>query len=880
MAITPISADLLVSISQARMAQRGFAPSSSGAAQTAAVKAPWESSSTLTPANTLVSNALSGRAIFDASTKKFSTPGLSADGRKLFALHAGVNTLAALASRYEQDGVSDSEKARLANAFSSGMKQLESFLAGAKFAGVEIVRGALQNTAISKALVASAPTSYTTGVVARGDPSVANDAFAGDIAFTIDAENADGDPVQVQIDLADMGATPRSLNSVVAFLNQKLGAAGLTSRFETVLQKDKSSNGQEQYALKIRIGSSETLGFSAATTAPALYVTGGEGRLIKFQDTDGSAAPPPLPGDAGWQPGRVYDKALQQGDTRASAVGADGSLYVLADVTSPTNQPSKGATDVAVFKYDSAGNLVYTRTLGAAQDGQGFSLAVGADGRVAISGAVTGGLTQVSTDAGVTTVSTGSTVTGADSFVTVFNADGEEVWTARDNASGDDEARALVFADDGTLYVGGRTKGTLAGQVSQGGWDAYLRSYDADGALVSTTQYGGAGDDDVGAIALEDLGGGVRRVTLAGAEAGKLVLRQFTDDGVSVTAGTTRDLGALGGGDVVGLAIDGGELYIAGNTTIGGLNAGSVASAYGGGKDGFVAKLATDLAAGGGDRISYIGGASDDSIAGFAVSGGQVWVGGDAKSAFNGDLAIGTRDGFVGRLEADGTIGWTQRFSEKDQDFSATSFAFDVGGASALDRLGLPSGVIDLKDSKLVTARTSLRAGDEFSISVNGRSAQKIVIKADDTMTTLADRIEKILLSDGAATATIAGGEGIKITASSGDKITLINGPVGKNALAGLGLSEGVVKPELTATQKKKAKPSYGLGIASSYDLSSKLDRKNATDNFGAALSAIQKAYKELTNPTPTTPTGPVPEYLSAQIANYQAALARLGGGG
>jgi hypothetical protein len=341
-----------------------------------------------------------------------------------------------------------------------------------------------------------------------------------------------------------------------------------------------------------------------------------------------------------------------------------------------------------------------------------------------------------------------------------------------------------------------------------------------------------------------------------------------------------RDLGSLVGGAIKGLALDGSDLYVAGNTGAGGLNAGAVASAYSGGQDGFVAKLSSDLTAGAGDRISYIGGAGDDTIAGIGVQNGQVWLAGDSNAAFGGQLALGDKDGYIARLESDGTLGWTKRFSEKDHDFSTLGFAFDASGASALDRLGLPRGDIALSDSDLLTSRTALHAGDQFSISVNGRSAQTIKIEADDTFQTLADRIERTLLSAGAATKVESdGGDGLKITAAHDAKIRLIAGPEGKDALKGLGLEEGVIQNAPTSdAAKKKAVPNYGLGIPTDLALDTPLDRKNATDAFANALSTIQKAYRTLTNPTAATPTGPVPAYLQAQIANYQAALARLTG--
>ena len=95
------------------------------------VKAPWQNVQNQTPASTLVSNALSGRALFNTDDKAFS--GANADEKKLFALHSGLNMLAALAGRFDQAGVSTGEQTRLSAAFESGLRQLDSFLAGAKF---------------------------------------------------------------------------------------------------------------------------------------------------------------------------------------------------------------------------------------------------------------------------------------------------------------------------------------------------------------------------------------------------------------------------------------------------------------------------------------------------------------------------------------------------------------------------------------------------------------------------------------------------------------------------------------------------------------------------------------------------------------------------
>ena len=54
---------------------------------------------------------------------------------------------------------------------------------------------------------------------------------------------------------------------------------------------------------------------------------------------------------------------------------------------------------------------------------------------------------------------------------------------------------------------------------------------------------------------------------------------------------------------------------------------------------------------------------------------------------------------------------------------------------------------------------------------------------------------------------------------------------------------------------------------------------KATTDVLAAAMKACRDAYRALA-PGANRPaiTGPAPAYLTAQIASYQAALARLGG--
>ena len=94
----------------------------------------------------------------------------------------------------------------------------------------------------------------------------------------------------------------------------------------------------------------------------------------------------------------------------------------------------------------------------------------------------------------------------------------------------------------------------------------------------------------------------------------------------------------------------------------------------------------------------------------------------------------------------------------------------------------------------------------------------------------------------------------------------------------GLGLVEGIVTPATSA--KTKAPKAYGLGLSSTLGLAEKAGRKEAVSQIGTALIAVQKAFRDLAAPeTPAAATGTAPAYLQKQLANYQAALARLSSG-
>ena len=471
-----------------------------------------------------------------------------------------------------------------------------------------------------------------------------------------------------------------------------------------------------------------------------------------------------------------------------------------------------------------------------------------------------------------------------------------EVWTERRGARQDDSASQVAFGSDGTVYVAGRSASSLPGATAAGGWDGYLEAFSTDATgkpkTLFTQTVGGAGNDKPAGLVVDGT-----NVVTASLEDGHAVLRRFDVSGAAPVLTSTRDLGDLITGDIAGLALDGSQVVLAGSTsnqTLGGVN---ITRAAAGGMDAFAIRLNADLSAAGTDNIAYYGGTGDDHATSLAVGNGQVWLGGTAGTDLPGQPAVGTKDGFLTNLNVDtGAIDWSRRFTGTSGRAAPTAIAFSADGASVLDRIGLPSGTMDLSASQEITAVTSARVGDQFTVAVGDGAAKTITIDKGETLDTLAQKIRRasgfsakvtINTSSTSRSLTIA-------PATGGALVTIGPGKGDKNVLPQLGLAEGVVRN--TTTINGVTAPSdgkgqiYGLSIGSDLNLSSKDQIAHTMADLTTAMGIIRKAYKDLvaaatpksqqTAATNTSASGPVPAYLTNQIANYQAALNRLTGGG
>ena len=850
--------------------------------------APWTAPKTEPSA--LVRTALAGGRFIDLRAPVLDARGAAEDYRRLFALHQGLTMLDALATRADEKSVSSAELTRLEKSFQSGLNEINGFLSDDAFESIRVARTAAGSSAKTTVGAAKPDYTYVTPAVHDGMLGEPVDAFQGDVRFSLTVSRLTGD-TKVDFDLSEMGSTERTMGQVIAFMNQKLQTAGVETQFglkvlpgepKTLKIGDRTMtlpSTSDSYALQVKAISTETISFDAEDRSDAVFIAQMGGKsgalsLAKFQsDTGeiGDGAPAAAPGEGSLSvEGRALLADISNGlaEVKATQTGPDGSIYVLGEATATVDgQTLKGQRDVVLQKYDSAGQLVYTRTLGAASEATASGLAVGSDGRVAVVGSVTGAL-----DLGAA----GADARLSDSFVTVFDASGGELWTQRRGARSEDEATSVAFGADGSVYVGGRARSGMPGAASLGGWDGYLQTFSSSGLSLGAQQFGSAGDDAASRIAIEG-----STLVVAGLENGRAVIRRYdiTNPQAPVLS-ATRDLGALQGA-ITGVAIDGGRVLVTGSSANPSLAEGAATNGHSGGKDAFVARLDLSLTAGGSDRVTFVGGAGDDSAVSATVSGGKVWLTGQTDIVASASSQ--TAKGRLLRLDADtGTVEWDRSFMGEDGVVRPMTVSVAEGGSSVLDRLGLPTGEIAFKSSQRLVDMTSARAGDQFHLDLGGGRLRSVTIEAGDTYETLAKKIVsasmnrldvKILPTDGVS--------GLRITLRpSREPIEIVAGSLGRDALDALGLSQTLVHQ---SDGLRDDRAIYALRMAGDLTLTSKSGIKAAKDSIQGAVLQVMAAYRKLTqldDPQAAAMANVVySEYQSKQIANYQAALLKLGGG-
>lgn len=591
-------------------------------------------------------------------------------------------------------------------------------------------------------------------------------------------------------------------------------------------------------------------------------------------------------------------------DTSANrvAVDSEGGIYVVGTSAGSFGHALNAASgeDVFLNKFDSEGNVVFSRLLGVAGDADVFGITVDSNDNVIIAG---------KTDSELSTsdvIDNDTTVNASDAFVVKISKRGDEVFRYQLDTYGETAAYSVAVDSNDDIFVGGYTKsGISATSGFSGGKDALiLKLSGTDGSLSDSNVFGTSDNEEIKGIAVDSN----NNLVVATESNGNAIVYRI--DGSNLTNQTSNvDFGSLGSsGSVEGVAIDNtnGKVYISGVTTNGSLDASGSATVNGsalGNQEGFVSGLtlsgSTALSA---DFTTYLSTTGTDRIQDVVVNGGTVYVAGSTSGTLSGETARGSIDAFAARVNGStGALEDVEQFGESLAKKATGGLAFTTKGNSVLETLGLPTGTIAIDETLDVQTQTSAKVGDFFYLTVDGGTKKKITLEDGDTFDDLKRKIRIAGFGKLEADITTTS-EGDKLTINALDKgstIDLLPGTGGRDLLHRIGLEPGKLLPKdevfgLNEDEEDESDPSdpenlggaFALGIDGALHIRDKTTAKYVLGLLDNGVSSIQRAFRSLTfDPLKellkngSSTEGPVPQHLQNQLANFQTGLARLQSG-
>ncbi len=146
----------------------------------------------------------------------------------------------------------------------------------------------------------------------------------------------------------------------------------------------------------------------------------------------------------------------------AYSVAVDGSdnVYIAGRTQGDMDGTNAGGPDTFLVKYDSSGNLLWTKQIGSSENDQNRSVAVDASGNAYTTGFTTGDL--------------GGTNAGDwDAFLVKYDSSGNHLWSQQIGTASSDMSWSVAVDGSGNAYISGSTEGDLDG-TNAGGSDAFL----------------------------------------------------------------------------------------------------------------------------------------------------------------------------------------------------------------------------------------------------------------------------------------------------------------------------------------------------------------------------------------------------------------------
>ncbi|MBI2685163.1 MAG: hypothetical protein HYX27_02525, partial [Acidobacteria bacterium] len=342
----------------------------------------------------------------------------------------------------------------------------------------------------------------------------------------------------------------------------------------------------------------------------------------------------------------------------AVATDAQGNTYI-GGWTESSDFPSlsgyqntsAGRIDGFVAKINNSGQLVFSTYLGGSLEDRVQSIAVDASGAIAIAGHTNS--TNFPTKLPAQSALSG----GRDAFVARLSAGGDQLtFSTYLGGAAQDAAYSVAFDPNGTIVAAGETTSSnfpvrnAYSASNAGGMDGFLTRLTPSGSLLSSTYFGGGGDDRIRGVAVGadnviHVTGSTTSSNFPVAAAPYPSLRGSMDafyarlnptaSGLSLST----FLGGTGGSTLseeagYGIALDTfGRAWIGGVTPsvdFPGTAAGWQPSYGGGNSDGFVSVFTTSGAL---EWSTYLGGTAIDAVTAISAGSGFVGLAGYTTSA-------------------------------------------------------------------------------------------------------------------------------------------------------------------------------------------------------------------------------------------------------
>ncbi|HOY48024.1 MAG TPA: SBBP repeat-containing protein [Flavobacteriales bacterium] len=201
-------------------------------------------------------------------------------------------------------------------------------------------------------------------------------------------------------------------------------------------------------------------------------------------------------------------------------VDAIGNVLIIGNFNIPADfDPDEGVflldpdittsaiSDIFILKLDASGNFVWAKQMGGTSFDYGNSISTDADGNVYTTGYFNA---TADFDPGVATFN--FTSVSNDIFISKLDAAGNFVWAKQISGPGADRGTELTIDESGNCYVAGFFSGVtdfdpgieVVNLTSAGLYDVFILKLDSSGDFLWAKNIGGAGYDEVYALAIDD----------------------------------------------------------------------------------------------------------------------------------------------------------------------------------------------------------------------------------------------------------------------------------------------------------------------------------------------------------------------------------------